>query len=196
MNQKTRRMTECAILIAIGTVLSLPFLTVAAPWAFGGSVTFGAMLPLVFIAHRHGIRWGIGSALIYSVIQLILGLKNVGYAPNAMVAVAIILLDYIVAFGVIGFAAVFNRITKNRLTGILTGIGFTYLLRFVCHFVSGWLIWQALWPNEQGMSAAWYSFLYNGSYMLPETLIALAIAAVSYPALKRYWQGGDLPRAQ
>lgn len=188
----THRMTESAILIAIGTLLSLPFLTLAAPWMAGGSVTFGSMLPLVFITHRHGTRWGIGSALVYSAVQLMLGLKNVGYAPNALAAIAIILLDYVLAFGVIGLSAVFNKRFKNRLTSILVGIAFTFFLRFVSHFLSGIIIWNAIWPNENGMAAWLYSLAYNGSYMLPETLIAMGIAAFSYPALKRYWQGQDL----
>ena len=188
----TRRMTESAILIAIATLLSLPFLTIAAPWIAGGSVTFGSMLPLVFITHRYGTRWGIGTALVYSLVQLILGLNNIGYAPNALAAAAIILLDYVLAFGALGLSAVLNPRFKNRLSAILAGIVFTFFLRFVCHFLSGFIIWDAIWPNENGTAAWLYSLAYNGAYMLPETLISLGIAAFSYPALKRFWMGQDL----
>ncbi len=184
----TLRLVETAILLGIGTVLSLEFLTVSAPWMMGGSVTFGSTLVLILIAHRYGTKWGVFSSVVYALLQLVLGLKNVGYAPNALTAVAIILFDYLFAFGVLGLGALFTDRFKNRLTGISVGIAFTYFLRFVSHFIVGWLVWQALWPNEQGMSAMVYSFVYNGSYMLPEALIAIGIAVLTYPALKKYWE--------
>ena len=39
-----------------------------------------------------------------------------------------------------------------------------------------------------------YSLVYNGSYMLPNTLLALAIGAVLYIPLKRYFAGQDIRR--
>lgn len=54
MGKSTRRLVESAVMIAIGTVLSMfPF---SAPWAFGGGVTICSMLPLVIIAHRYGTK--------------------------------------------------------------------------------------------------------------------------------------------
>ena len=44
------------------------------------------------IAHRHGTKWGVGSALLYSLIQLLLGMGNGQYAPDALTAVGIIAL--------------------------------------------------------------------------------------------------------
>ena len=186
MNIQTRRMVESAILIAIGTVLSLR--SFASPRLMGGSVTLGSLLTLVLLSHRWGTKWGIFAAVVYSLVQLVLGINNITYAPNATTAVAIILLDYIFAFGVLGLSAVFSGKVRSRLTGILLGIALTYSLRFVCHFLSGWLIWDALWPNEAGMAAPLYSLTYNASYMVPETLIALAVAAASFPALRKFWQ--------
>ena len=37
-----------------------------------------------------------------------------------------------------------------------------------------------------------YSLVYNGSYMLPNMLLALAIAAVLYIPLKKYFAGQDI----
>ena len=70
-----RRLVECAVLIAIGTVLSL--FEFSGPWALGGGITVCSMLPLVLICHRHGTKWGICSALVYGVLQMFLGMKNV-----------------------------------------------------------------------------------------------------------------------
>ncbi len=191
---KVRQLVECAILVAIGTVLSL--FTFQGPWALGGGITVCSMLPLVMIAHRHGTGWGIASALVYSLLQLLLGLSNVGYAPDALTAVGIILLDYVIAFTIIGFAACFNKVVANRQLSIVLGIVVTFLGRFVCHFLSGVLIWEALWPNELGWAAPVWSVAYNGSYMLPEIIITALVAWLSYAPLKKYWHGEDLPKVK
>lgn len=192
MGKSTRRLVESAIMIAIGTVLSMfPF---SAPWAFGGGVTICSMLPLVIIAHRYGTKWGLFTAFVYSVLQLILGVSNVQYATNFIMAVGIVLLDYTIAFTVIGLSACFNGVIKNRLVSIVVGIVFTFALRFGCHFISGWIIWEALWPNEVGLASPMYSLVYNGGYMLPETIITALVAVLTYKPLKRYWLAEDLAK--
>mgnify|MGYP000554948338 CR=1 FL=1 len=192
MGKSTRRLVESAIMIAIGTVLSMfPF---TAPWAYGGGITICSMLPLVIIAHRYGTKWGLFTAFVYSVLQLILGVSNVQYATNFIMAVGIVLLDYTIAFTVIGLSACFNGVIKNRLVSIVVGIVFTFALRFGCHFISGWIIWDALWPNEMGLASPMYSLVYNGGYMLPETIITALVAVLTYKPLKRYWLAEDLAK--
>ncbi len=186
----TRRMVESAILIAIGTVLSV--LSFQGPWALGGSITICSMLPLVFIAWRHGGKWGVFSAFIYALLQMMLGFKNVGYGRNILEMVLIALLDYILAFSVIGLSGAFTKRFAKSRTALMAGIAVTFSARFLFHFISGWLIWEALWPNELAWSSPLWSLAYNGSYMLPETLITLLVAWISYTPLKRYWLGEDL----
>lgn len=193
-SKSTRRMVECAILIAIGTVLSL--FDFKGPWALGGGITVCSMLPLVMIAHRHGTKWGIGSALVYSLLQMMLGISNVQYAPDAMTAIGIILFDYVIAFTVIGFSACFNRVIKDRRWSIVAGIVFTFFLRFVCHFISGVWIWEAMWPNALSWAPVVWSVSYNGSYMLPEIILTSIVAFLSFAPLKKYWMGQDLPAAK
>lgn len=190
MDSKTiQRLVECALLIAVGTVLSL--FEFKGVWALGGGITFCSMLPLVMIAQRHGTRWGVGCALVFSLIQLVLGLSNVQYAPDALTAIGIIMLDYVVAFSVIGFSACFNRFFKDRRVAIVVGIVVTFFGRFICHFLSGVLIWEVLWPNSEGWGPVVWSLAYNGSYMLPEMLITAIVAVVSYAPLKKYWAGTE-----
>ena len=194
MGKSTRRLVESAIMIAIGTVLSMfPF---SAPWAFGGGVTICSMLPLVIIAHRYGTKWGLFTAFVYSVLQLILGVSNVQFAAGYgfVLAVGVLLLDYILAFTVIGLSACFNGVIKNHLASIVVGIVFTFALRFVCHFLSGWIIWGVITPNEMGLVAPLYSLIYNGGYMLPETIITALVAVLTYKPLKRYWLAEDLAK--
>ncbi len=194
MGKSTRRLVESAVMIAIGTVLSMfPF---SAPWAFGGGVTICSMLPLVIIAHRYGTKWGLFTAFVYSVLQLILGVSNVQFAAGYgfVLAVGVLLLDYILAFTVIGLSACFNGVIKNHLVSIVVGIVFTFALRFVCHFLSGWIIWGVITPNEMGLVAPLYSLIYNGGYMLPETIITALVAVLTNKPLKRYWLAEDLAK--
>ena len=81
------------------------------------------------------------------------------------------------------------------------GILVTFLVRFLCHFLSGWIIWEVMWPNELGWAAPLWSFVYNGSYMLPEIIITEIAAFLLYKPLEKYWLGQaylgpDLPVIQ
>ena len=181
--QTTRRLVESALMIAVGTVLSV--LKVDSLWAFGGGLTIGSMVPLVLISHRWGIKWGTFTAFVYSLLQLILGVDNIQYATSVGMAIAIILLDYVIAYTVIGLAAMFG----SSRPGIIGGVVVTLGIRFLCHFLSGWMIWDALFPNELGMTSAVYSLWYNGSYMLPEILITAVLACILVP-----WVQEPFPR--
>lgn len=186
MNKETRRLVESAILIAIGVVLSM--FSFSGPWIKGGSITIASMLPLVLISFRYDYRWGAFSALVFAVIQAILGASNFSYASNAGTWIAILLLDYLIPFTAIGFSSLFKNTTKNMALNVVIGICITFSVRLVSHFISGWLIWQALWP-EAGWIAWVYSLAYNASYMIPEMLISSFLAFLSYQPLKKYWQG-------
>lgn len=191
MNYTLRKITETAIMLAVATVLSL--LQFTGPWALGGSITVCSMLPVILIAHRYGTKWGLLTALGFGLLQLLLGLRNVQYAPDALTAVGIIALDYILAFGVLGFAAVFDSVFKSRKKALVIGIVVTMSARFLCHFLSGVIIWEALWPNELGWATWIWSLAYNGSYMLPEMLITLAISLALYKPLEAYFQRSTPP---
>ena len=58
---KTRILVECALMIAIGTVLSnIKIFTMPN----GGSVTLLSMLPFVLVSFRHGVKWGLFTGLV------------------------------------------------------------------------------------------------------------------------------------
>lgn len=187
----TRMLAESAMLIALGTVLSL----VKFDMPMGGGLTLCSMLPLVLISHRYGWRWGLISALVYSVLQLVLGLDNVRYATSFIMAVSIVMLDYIVAYTVIGLSGLFDQLTKNRRAALATGIAVTFFLRFICHFITGVWIWDALWPNEYGMTSVVYSLVYNGWYMGAELVLTEIVAMLIYQPLGKYFRGEDLKKS-
>ena len=184
------RLVESAIMLAIGTVLSM--FTFSGPWALGGGITFCSMLPLVIVSHRYGCKWGLFTAFVYSLLQMILGIQNVQYATSAGMAIAIILLDYVIAFSVVGLSAMFNGVIKNRLVSLEVGIIFTFLIRLLGHFLSGVLTWEVPWPNGPGWAAPVWSIAYNASYMIPEIIITGVVAGLLFKPLNRYFTGADL----
>ena len=195
MKNSTRRLTDTAILIALGTVLSL--FKIDLP--FGGGVTICSMLPLVIISFRYGWKWGGLAGFVYSVIQLMLGLDNVQYASSAVMAAGIVLLDYILPYTVIGFASLFGGKPTNTRKALVLGIIVSFVLRLVCHIVTGAWIWGEWMPEEfmnMAMTSPWiYSILYNGWYMLAEIVLTVIVAMALYNPLKSFIHGEDLKKA-
>lgn len=168
---KTRKLVESAIMIALATVLSLLKL---ADLPYGGSVTLASMLPIALIAYRNGLGWGLGSGLAYGVLQQLLGLKTLTYVTGAPSVIAVIFLDYLLAFGVIGFAGVFRKTTLPQAGSLTLGVVLACMLRYVCHVISGATVWAGL--SIPTTAALGYSFAYNATYMIPETIVT-ALAA-------------------
>ncbi len=162
--------TESAAMVALATILSL-IQVVSLP--FGGSVTAASMLPIILIAYRKR-RWGIPTALVYAVLQLFLGLSNLKYAVSFGAVVAIIMLDYIVAFAVLGLAGIFKNKMGSQSAELLSGTLLVSVLRYICHVISGCTVWAGVSvPSADGLI---YSLLYNAAYMIPETVVTLAVA--------------------
>lgn len=165
-------LVECAILIAMAFVLS--FIKII-DMPYGGSVTAASMLPIIVAGYRHGLKWGTITGFAYSLLQLLIGLENVSYATSSMAAVAIIMLDYIVAFTVLGLLGIFKR--NKHQTGVLViGTFVVCFIRFICHVISGCTVWAGVSvPTADG---ALYSLVYNAAYMIPETVVTIYVMAL------------------
>lgn len=133
------------------------------------------MLPTILIAYRHGIVWGLGVGFANGALQLLMGMSSLAYATSAAAAVAIVLLDYILAFAVTGLGGVFRKIAKNQTAAIIMGTALVCALRYLFHVISGCTVWAGL--SIPDADALIYSLAYNATYMLPELLIAVAGAA-------------------
>ena len=192
MSKSVRRLTESAVFIAIGTVLS--FLKIDLP--FGGGVTIASMLPLIIISHRWGWKWGVFTAFVYSVLQLLFGLDNVGYTTTFWTAVGVILFDYVIAYTVIGLSGVFDEVFGKTRKSVCVGIAVTFFLRFACHYITGVWIWGGWMPESfmnMTMTSPWlYSFLYNGWYMLAELVLTEIAANLLYAPLAKFFRREDL----
>ena len=189
-----RKFVECALMVAVATVLSL--LEIKMP--YGGGLTLCSMLPIILISHRYGVGWGMGTSFTYSLIQLLIGLDNVSYGATFVMAAGIVLLDYVVAYTVLGLSGIFNKIFRNtqKPTAVVVGVIVTFSLRFVCHLLSGAWIWDVWMPEKflgLTMTSPWfYSALYNGCYMLGEMVLTVIVVLLIYKPLGKYFRGEDL----
>ena len=108
-NKTVRALVESAMMVALATVLSL-LKIIELP--YGGSVTVASMLPMIILAYRHGLGWGFGAGVVYAALQQLLGLNNLSYVTGWQSVLAVIMLDYIVAFTVVGLGGIFRRLVK------------------------------------------------------------------------------------
>ena len=168
----TQRLVLSAMLIAIAAVLSL-IKVVDLP--YGGSVTPGSMLPLVIIAYRFGTPWGLLCGFVYGIIQLLLGMDNFSYVSGAASVIALALLDYLLAFTGLGLSGLFRRKDSSNQPGaFISGILVVSLIRYLCHVISGATVWAGLSiPTNAALA---YSFGYNATYMVPETIVTMIVA--------------------
>ena len=170
-NKKVISMVECAIMIALATILSVLKIV---DMPVGGSVTLASMLPIVIIAYRHGIGYGMASALVASILQLLLGLENFSYVTGWQSVIALALFDYLLAYAIFGLGGIFKRVVRNPALAMLAGISLGNVVRYVCHVISGATIWAGL-PVPDAASLS-YSLSYNAVYMIPELIISALVA--------------------
>lgn len=171
---KTQILAECAVMVALATVLSM-FAVYKLP--NGGSITIASMVPIVFISFRHDIKWGLLTGLVYSGIQMILGFYPPP-TPTFLYFLLVVLLDYVIAYTILGAACVFTKPFKNRLIGVLVGTFAVTFIRYICSFLSGILVWGSYAPED--MPVWLYSLGYNGSYMIPEIIISVIAMLALY----------------
>lgn len=168
---RVRKLVECAVMIALASALSFfPILKMP----YGGSVTFASMLPIILIAYRNGIGWGLGSGFAFAFIQQMLGLDNLSYVSTWQSVLAVIILDYALAFVVLGLGGIFRGKLKNQSAEMVLGTVFVCALRYLCHVISGATVWAGI--SIPTKAALIYSIGYNATYMLPEVIVTAVVA--------------------
>ena len=182
-----RALCEGAILLALAVVLNYLSKAIFANLPNGGSISL-AMFPILLYAHRWGVGRGLLVGFCYGLVDMLL---DGGYAWGWQS----ILLDYLLAYTALGLGGFF----KGRAWGIFPGIALGCAGRFAVHYLSGVTIYRILVPTQitgfgTFSNAHLYSLVYNGIYMLPNTVIALIIAALLLVPMKKYFSGSDLKR--
>ena len=167
----TRMLAEGGVTVALALALSYLKIPVA---ALGGSIDF-VMVPLIVYAYRWGVWQGLLAGLAFGTLKFFL-------AGGAAVNWQSMLLDYSVAYAFVGFAGLIRK--KKNLLPLSALIG--CVARFIIHFISGITIYaEYAEPTADffGLSVATpgavlFSVVYNGAYMLPNTIIAIVVCAI------------------
>ena len=166
---KTRMLTEAGVAIAIAQVLS--FITLF-HMPQGGSIKAAALVPLMIYAYRCGGTRGIFVGVVYGILHFILGFKSSVHYLS-------IILDYWVAYGVIGFCGYFKDSIFGLITGSIVGIA----LRWAVSVISGAVVFASYAP--QGQNPWIYSMVYNASYMVPDGILNIVVLLFIYQGVKR-----------
>lgn len=204
MQIKTKRLTESAMLLAMAIVLELVSKSFIPEMPFGGQVTLVSMLPVVLISYRHGVKWGLLSGFCYALIEMVIGAKTVAaafqpgyFGDETMIFNALImcLLDYLLAYTMLGLGGIFRDKIRNSGVALMCGSLVALGARYFAHILSGYILFSgwAEWFFTQDGFPAWgaglveslspsllgwvYSIVYNGMYMVPE-IILTAIASL------------------
>ncbi len=163
---ETTTLVEMGISIALAVALSyLKFFTMPQ----GGSVTL-QMVPIVILAARLGTIPGLVGGLTFGLIRMLLSPSFFHPLQG--------LLDYPVAFFVIGFAGIWVRYGRNVWDYYRNGfaLAFVFGLRFISHVIAGKIFFGEYAP--EGMNQWWYSITYNATHLVPELVITFVVLVV------------------
>ena len=189
----TKIMAEVALLAALAVVLDLLQSAICKffpLWPNGGSVGI-AMVPIIILSYRRGLLCGLLGGFLVGLLDMLDGVGLSPLAGNGWMVLASVLLDYILAWTLVGFSGVVGskvRHAKSKTSlcawgvlGVVIGGG----ARFVSHFLSGMYMWE---KGTEVLNIAldlghWlYSLLYNGSYLLP----CIVLCCILVPLLLMY----------
>lgn len=173
MTNKIQIFTETAIMSALAIVFNY---IVLFQMPQGGSVSL-TFVPIILLSLKHGILPGTLSGLITGMISLFFG----GYFLNPIQ----VLFDYILAFVLIGLAGIFSKQFKKSLANNHQKSAITYVtfgglvggaFSLLNHFLAGIFFYQSFAP--EGQPVALYSLIYNASYVIPDTIVAIVIILI------------------
>jgi len=163
-----KKLSFCGISVALAAVTAMLKLF---SFPFGGSVTFFSMLFVVLPAWFYGIGAG-------TVCGLVLGLIQFALDPY-VISIPQFLLDYLLAFSVMGIAGLFQKSPHGLLKGYLVAV----LCRWIIATLAG-LAWVAAgftaWENWSPIP---YSMVYNGAYIFSEA--ALTVLLLCMPPIQK-----------
>ena len=170
--------TPGTVWIAVGVLVALGVILLAIALSFvlscirlyrmpqGGSVTPGSMLPLMLFSAAFGVGPGLLAGLAYGVLQYLQG----GWFANVWQ----FSLDYLLAFAALGLAGIAKHLPKSW------GLYLAMVIAALCRALSATLAGIMFWDT-----APWASLVYNGTYLIPDTLICIVLAIlIAKPVMK------------
>lgn len=178
-NKRVLLMVEIAIFAALGFVLD--FIAFRMPQ--GGSVSL-VMIPIVLMAFRRGVGAGVITGLLVGLLQIVTGFISVAPLSFGFVVMQVIL-DYLLAYGVVGLAgmmrgryleAVRARKTGKVIAMVALGVLIGSFLRYVIHVITGILFFGMFAEGNVFV----YSAVYNATYMIPVAIVAAIVCSLLF----------------
>jgi len=167
----TRIFAEIVVFSALAAVLyavrpfSLPF---------GGAITLGSMVPVMFLSLRRGIRVGVIAGAVFGALALPIDVVTLG-ASNIIVSPQQVFLEYPVAFGVLGLTGIFHRKTVRFA---IAGAAISVFVKFLIHYFVGVYVWYYVYAFPEGYGQYVFPAVYNGIFLLVEFIISAVLLAV------------------
>ncbi len=186
-NKRVLLMVEIAIFAALGFVLDF----VAFRMPQGGSVSL-VMIPIVLMAFRRGVAAGVVTGLLVGLLQIVTGFISVAPLSFGFVVMQVIL-DYLLAYGVVGLAglmrgryleAVRAKKTGNVIIMVAFGVLIGSFLRYAIHVITGILFFGMFADGNVFI----YSAAYNATYMIPVAIVAAIVCSLLFLTAPRLTQ--------
>lgn len=158
----TRSIVYGAVAMALAFVLSYARLF---KLPNGGSITFASLLPLMIYCCMFGTRRGLIVCSLYGVLQAL----QDPYIIHPMQ----FLLDYPLAFGLVGVSGIFMEkgvFKEKKILAFLLGGVVAVLLRYICHVCSGTFAFAEYTDFKAALA---YSLGYNATYVFADMAISL-----------------------
>lgn len=154
--------------VCLATSFALSFIKVS-PVTYGGSITLASFVPVLIYAYAFGAVRGF-------IVGLIFGLLNYISGPFWLTPLTF-LLDYILAFTMIGLMGFARKFTKSLTANVLIGTALVYIARLIMHLCAGIVYFNMdqIYTNLPQTNAFVYSFLYQIIYIVPDAVIACVV---------------------
>jgi thiamine transporter len=165
-SSQTRILAEIIVFAALSTALyairpySLPY---------GGAVTLGSMVPVMWLSLRRGVRVGFIAGAIFGILALPIDIILLPYSPIANPIQ--VFLEYPLAFGVLGLTGLFH---SKGTASVMIGVAVSVFVKFLLHVIAGYIFWPAIYgfPPEWGLL---WPIVYNGSFLIIEFIISVIL---------------------
>ena len=189
-NKRVLLMVEIAVFAALGFVLD--FIAFRMPQ--GGSVSL-VMIPIVLMAFRRGVGAGIITGLLVGLLQIVTGFISVAPLSFGFVVMQVVL-DYLLAYGVVGLAGVmrgrYMEAVQSKKTGkvfamVALGVLIGSFLRYTVHVITGILFFGMFAEGNVFI----YSAVYNATYMIPVALVAAIVCSLLFITAPRLTRPGS-----
>jgi len=168
-SSKTRILAEITVFASLSAVLYVirPF-----SMPYGGAVTLGSMVPVMFLSLRRGVKVGLIAGILFGLLALPIDVVLLPYSP--IVSPLQAFLEYPLAFGVLGLAGI---VYKKTVFSAMVGVGLGVFVKFLVHYSVGVFVWYYVYEFP-AFGRYLYPAVYNAIFLVPEFIISTILIAI------------------